>query len=384
MPYKQTVQHYHQQQQQQQPPQNPQYPQQTFAPQPPSSIPRLNYGVAAAFVGKDQAWHATRSIFHFNPYHRIQPTKKPASQRPPSGHDAFFITPVGDTGSIAVGVADGVGGWVDSGVDPADFSHAFCDYMAMAAFGYPGPELITPKTLMQKGYDAVCNDKAISAGGSTAVVGVAQPNGSVEIANLGDSGYIHLRLGAVHAFSEAQQHGFNTPYQLSVVPPSMAARMATYGGAHLSDLPRNADVSRHEMRSGDVLVFASDGVWDNMFNEDILKIVSKMMMASGAWFAGPDGAMAVSPSIGELTKLPEPREGQILDSRSTLQSLVASRIALTAKSNSVEKRRDSPFAQAVRRARKGQQWLGGKVDDIMVVVLIASQDGSMTAVKPRL
>ena len=35
------------------------------------------------------------------------------------GEDAFFVSDLGDG---AVGVADGVSGWADDGVDPADYS----------------------------------------------------------------------------------------------------------------------------------------------------------------------------------------------------------------------------------------------------------------------
>ncbi|KKF95979.1 5-azacytidine resistance protein azr1 [Ceratocystis platani] len=354
----------------------------------PTSLgsPQLSYGVAAAFIGKDLSWHATRNIHHFNPHKRVQPVKKTPEQRPPSGHDAFFISHLGDTGAVAFGVADGVGGWVDSGVDPADFSHGICDYMAMVSFAYPGHDPVSPKAIMQKGYEAVCNDRTVVAGSSTAVVGVAAPNGAVEIANLGDSGFIHLRLGAVHAYSKAQQHSFNTPYQMSVIPPSMAARIATFGGAHLSDMPHQSDITHHNLQSGDVLVLASDGVWDNMFNEDILKVVGKMMLASGAWTIDDDGAVQVAPSISEMVKVPELSAGgpQALNSQATLQSLVASRIALTAKANSHETRRDGPFAKAMKRINRRERWVGGKVDDIMVVVLIATQDGTMVPVKSRL
>ncbi len=71
----------------------------------------------------------------------------------------------------------------------------------------------------------MCRDKSIKAGGSTAVVGLLTPDGVLDVANLGDSGFIHLRLNAVHSASEPQTHAFNTPFQLSIIPPhSSSAR----------------------------------------------------------------------------------------------------------------------------------------------------------------
>jgi protein phosphatase PTC7 len=53
--------------------------------------------------------------------------------RPVSGQDAFFISRVGKSKDVAFRVADGVGGWDDTNIDPADFSHQLYDYMAYAA-----------------------------------------------------------------------------------------------------------------------------------------------------------------------------------------------------------------------------------------------------------
>jgi protein phosphatase PTC7 len=173
---------------------------------------------------------------------------------------------------------------VNSGVDPADFAHGFCDYMAYAAFTHngEGKGVLGARALMQKGYEDICRDKTVPAGGSTACVGVARGDGVLEVANLGDSGFIQLRLNAIHAYSEPQTHAFNTPYQLSVVPEKVLLQAKAFGGQQLCDFPSDANVSQHELRHGDVLVFASDGVWDNLSRHDILRIVSRVMLGARA------------------------------------------------------------------------------------------------------
>lgn len=296
---------------------------------------------------------------------------------------------IGDTGGIALGVADGVGGWMDSGVDPADFSHSFCNYMADAAYnhspalsetpsnGAPGAvDNLTAKQIMQTGYETVCHDSAIKAGGSTAVVAVLAPSGTVEVANLGDSGVIHLRLNAVHGCSEAQTHAFNTPFQLSVIPPSALARMAAFGSRQLADLPRDAEVTRHALRHGDVLVFASDGLWDNLFNQDILRIVSGAMTSTGAWRSTEKGIRA-APDLAPLTddaSGPEP----------TLQAYIATEITAAAKAASVNTKLNGPFAKEVKKYFPHDPWTGGKVDDITVVVVIISEDGKAVPIPSKL
>jgi protein phosphatase PTC7 len=343
---------------------------------------KFTYHTAASFAGKRQRLDPNANVFHFNPYNRIQPQiKRPKSKRPASGQDAFFIARVGDTAAVALGVADGVGGWEESGVDPADFSHSFCDYMALAAYDHQpsvGPPL-TAKGLMQKGYDDVCRDKSIHAGGSTACVAIASEDGKLEVANLGDSGFVQLRLNAVHSYSEPQTHAFNTPYQLSVVPASMLARAAAFGGAQLCDYPKDSDVTTHNLRHGDILVFASDGLWDNVFNQDILKITSRIMTGSGAWKPS-DGGIRVVDNLAPFTQAEGSAQRPL-----TLQGTIALEIAMTAKALSLNQRIDGPFAKEVQKHYPQEDWHGGKVDDICVVVMVVSEEGKSTpAVKAKL
>lgn len=353
-----------------------------------SKSSKFTYHVASSFIAKDRPYDPSTHVFQFNPYNRIQPPRhRRKSSRPESGHDAFFVSRVNDSGAVAFGVADGVGGWVDSGVDPADFSHGFCDYMAAAAWEHDSskPPQMTARSLMQIGYDAACNDEKLVAGGSTACVAIASPDGMLDVANLGDSGFMQMRLNAVNSYSEPQTHAFNTPFQLSIVPPSVAARMAAFGGTQLSDLPRDADVTHHNLRHGDVLMFATDGVFDNLFNQDILRIVSRVMVSTKAWEMSQSGAVNVTSSLDNIIKAPlasMPQAPSRIDkSSTTLQSLLATELVLAAKRASVNAKEDGPFAKEVQKYYPQENWHGGKVDDICVVVVVVSEDG---AVKSKL
>ncbi|KAF7534185.1 hypothetical protein G7Z17_g13397 [Cylindrodendrum hubeiense] len=338
-----------------------------------TNAPKFSYHIASSFIAKDRPYDPSTHVFHFNPYNRIQPPRnRRPSARPESGHDAFFVSRLNDSGSVAFGLADGVGGWVDSGVDPADFSHGFCDYMAIAAHEYKADSdpPLTARKLMQKGYDAICQDRSLRAGGSTACVGIAGADGNLEVANLGDSGFLQLRLNGVHTYSEPQTHAFNTPFQLSLVPPSVAARMAAFGGAQLSDLPRDADVTQHSLRHGDVIVFATDGVLDNLFNQDILRIASRVLVSSGAWVMTETGGARVVDLLEPLVKLPEASAGKAV----TLQSTLATEIVTAAKRASVNTKLDGPFAKEVQKYYPQENWHGGKVDDICVIVAVVNEE----------
>ena len=91
---------------------------------------------------------------------------------------------------MAFGVVDGVGGWEESGVDPADFAHSLCDYMADAAARYPygferlpkGMNGLRPVELLDLGYDKVMQDPAVPAGGCTACIATATTAGVLNVA----------------------------------------------------------------------------------------------------------------------------------------------------------------------------------------------------------
>lgn len=106
-------------------------------------------------------------------------------------------------------------------------------------------------------------------GSSTACVLILnRENSTVYTANIGDSGFIVVRKGQIIHRSEEQQHYFNTPFQLSLPPP---------GQNVLSDSPESADSLSFPVENGDVILAATDGVFDNVPTDlllDILKTVS--------------------------------------------------------------------------------------------------------------
>lgn len=340
-----------------------------------SSNSNFSYGIAASFTAKDRRYNTEKNVFNFNPYNAIRARRKDKRTRPDSGQDAFFVSKIGETPDVAFGVADGVGGWIDSGVDPADFAHGFCDYMAYAANTYKSNGEISPynaQSLMQRGYEDICRDDNVPAGGSTACVAIAKGDGTLDVANLGDSGFVQLRLNAIHNYSEPQTHAFNTPYQLSIVPKKVLAQAAAFGGTQLCDFPKDANLSQHSLRHGDVLVFASDGVWDNLAGQDILRIVSRLMVGARAWEHTDDG-IKVGMGLASFTELDVGKSGT--EEVPSLQSFLAVGITSEAKAASINTKVDGPFAREVHKYYPNEHWRGGKVDDICVVVAIVVEEG---------
>ena len=338
-----------------------------------SAIPHISLHIAASSSGKGRKFQPDLSTYDFNTdalgLQKGRNLSEKRKGRPESGQDAYFVSSVGKSNITAFAIADGVGGWTEQGIDPADFSHGLCSHMAQFASDWTGENgKLGPVQLLNQGYKAVINDPDIEAGGSTACVGIVDEDGRMRIANLGDSGFLQVRLGTVHHYSNPQTHAFNTPYQMSLTPPAILAQAKNFGGLPLNDKPDRADLADHMLRHGDVLVLATDGVWDNLDSQDVLKIVSRIMRETGAWNLVNARGYTISEKIGDLVNQPRAKGSQMPGS---LQAMLAAAIVGEAKSAGLDRKRDGPFAKEILKAYPSEPWRGGKPDDIAVLVVIS-------------
>ena len=173
----------------------------------------------------------------------------------------------------------------------------------------------------------------------------------------------------MHHFSNPQTHAFNTPFQLSVVPPKILALSRLFGGKQLNDSPEDSNDSSHEVRHGDVVMFATDGVWDNLSTLELLKVVNRQMTGLHAWKSGEKG-IRVSGTIHDLTQ----EGGTPKQHGNNLQTLLAVNVVREAKAASMNTKRDGPFAKEVQKFYPHEDYHGGKVDDICVLVAIVVQN----------
>lgn len=115
-------------------------------------------------------------------------------------------------------------------------------------------------------------------------------------------------------------------------------------------------------------MFATDGVWDNLGSHDLLKIVSRQMQGFQAWDNGEKG-LSVSDKISKLSQA----GGIPKKHGNTLQDLLAVTITGEAKTASLNTKADGPFAREVQKFYPHEDYHGGKVDDICVIVAIVVQ-----------
>lgn len=112
------------------------------------------------------------------------------------GEDSFFLSPQ------IVGVADGVGGWNESGVDPGEISR--CLMRNAGQFVKRQAELkkdVSTLDVLSYGYAQALADDAVEAGSTTACIIKIKELGDgkpvLEYSNLGDSGFCIIRDGKV-------------------------------------------------------------------------------------------------------------------------------------------------------------------------------------------
>ncbi|CAM9371950.1 unnamed protein product, partial [Heterosigma akashiwo] len=179
------------------------------------------------------------------------------------GEDACFVS------SHSVGVFDGVGGWATLGVDTGLYSRELARLTALNIEEQRNTTGSDAVDLVSALEYALKNNP--NTGSTTAVVAAWDPRGGLlRGANLGDSGALCLRRDAAGEYfvllrTAAQEHGFNFPYQL---------------GTNCTDMPSDAELFEFAPRAGDVLVLASDGVLDNLFEQDIIDCVVETLASN--------------------------------------------------------------------------------------------------------
>lgn len=227
------------------------------------------------------------------------------------GEDAHFIC----SDKQAIGVADGVGGWADFGVDAGKYARELMSNSVSAVQEEPKGS-VDPARVLEKAY------RSTKARGSSTACIVALTDQGLHAINLGDSGFMVVRDGCTVFRSPAQQHDFNFTYQLE--------------SGNAGDLPSSGQIFTIPVAPGDVIVAGTDGLFDNLYNNDITAVVVHAVRAG----LGPQ--------------------------------VTAQKIAALARQRAQDKNRQTPFSSAAQHA--GIRYYGGKLDDITVVVSYITSD----------
>jgi protein phosphatase PTC7 len=152
-------------------------------------------------------------------------------------------------------------------------------------------------------------------------------------------------------------------------------RKITQFGEPLGDQPRDAALSTQTLQHGDLIIYATDGVWDNLDNGEILRLVVKASREAGVLTKDKlsDRQLALATRDGE--EMAKDKLGH------NLQAAIATSIVNAAKVAGLDEQRDGPFARAVQKAYPGERYHGGKPDDVCVIVMVALEEGRARSAK---
>jgi len=236
------------------------------------------------------------------------------------GEDAYFVSSDG----LALGVADGVGGWGLHGIDPAIYARSMMNDSKKA---YEELGLKLPLDMLTYAYE---HAKTIQ-GSSTACV-LVMTGSTLLTNNIGDSGFMIIRDGSIFFRFKEQLHSFNYPYQL---------------GTASANIPSDASVVSFELKEGDIVIVGSDGLFDNLFDAEILDIIS----------TNSTGAVGVNTA-----------------------ELLAKTAFMKSQSMSLE----TPFRRSACELGLVDSPLGGKLDDITVIIAtVTTQLADVSEIKPH-
>ena len=231
--------------------------------------------------------------------------------------DAYYTT------NSTLGVADGVSAWRSLGIDAGIYARELLNHCAFldpslspvspSDLPHRSP-LLTLPTLLQTAWT-----RTRSLGSCTVLIAHLSPPNHLSFLSLGDSRGILVRYidssPCIVFRTTPQTHDFNVPYQLAHPPASP--------DPYIEDSVTDAVCFDTETRPGDLIIIGTDGLWDNLFDGEVLEAVRR---------GGNEREIAE-----ELTQW----AGK--------------------KAAGVER---TPFG--VRKG--GRKWLGGKPDDVTTVV----------------
>ncbi|XP_047329364.1 protein phosphatase PTC7 homolog fig-like [Impatiens glandulifera] len=228
------------------------------------------------------------------------------------GDDAHFICP----DENAIGVADGVEEWDKFGVDSGEFAREVM-FRSVAAIREEPRGSIDTFRVLKKAH------ALLQAEGSSTVCIIALTERGLHAVNLGDSGFMVIRDECTVFKSPPQQHAFNRTYHLAAI-------------GNGADLPSSAQVFSVPVIPGDVIIAGSDGLFDNLYSNEIISVAVNAIRAG-------------------------------LDPEATAQKIAAS-----ARQSGDDKMRSTPFSTAAQNA--GFRYSGGKLDDITVLVSFVKEN----------
>lgn len=177
------------------------------------------------------------------------------------GDDTYLISSDGK----CVGVFDGVGGNYEHGINPREYSYSLMTGCKQAVEEL---KLTDPLQILQNGFENASDVQ----GSSTANV-IYFDNRKMELnsINVGDSQFFVLRQNDQRKFSIVAKSEPQYDPDVTWTPIPCPRQL---GNSSVEDKPEIGDSYQIPILKGDIIILATDGLFDNLFDEEILAIVN--------------------------------------------------------------------------------------------------------------
>ena len=226
--------------------------------------------------------------------------------------DAYFME------GTSVGIADGVSSWYQYGIDGGQFARELMCRCSQLPPDLSAQELAS---ILSQAHSQV------QAYGSSTALLAYLAHTHLYLSVLGDSVAMLLRWvdgkPTILFKSDASVHSFSTPFQLAHIPKRLS---------HLPFIQDSFSDALHyspEVQAGDLLILGTDGLWDNLYDWEMMQLLETQTSISAQGIAEILGHQAYRNSKADNA---------------------------------------GPFQEAVHQAYPDVQWRGGKPDDITVLV----------------
>ncbi|XP_031251207.1 probable protein phosphatase 2C BIPP2C1 isoform X1 [Pistacia vera] len=225
------------------------------------------------------------------------------------GRDAYFVAC-----QNWLGIADGVGQWSFKGIKAGLYAQELMENCEKIVSEIQNTSITDPVEVLTR------SAAETRSPGSTTVLVAYFDGQAFHVANIGDSGFVIIRHGTVFKRSFPMVHEFNFPLLIE----------------RGDDPSKLVEVHKIDLIEGDVVVTGSDGLFDNLFEQEIALIVSRSLQ---------DGFKAQE--IAESLAMRAQEVGQSESAR-------------------------SPFANAAQAAGY-VGYNSGKLDDVTVIVSLVEK-----------
>ncbi|XP_050211666.1 probable protein phosphatase 2C 71 isoform X2 [Mercurialis annua] len=168
------------------------------------------------------------------------------------GEDAYFVD------HKWLGIADGVGQWSFGGISDGQYAQELIKNCIKIVADRKSIPITNPVEVLDKAATATQ-----SPGSCTALIAYFDGQ-ALRVAHIGDSGFLIIRSGTIFKKSSRMEHEFNFPLQIKK-------------GINPSEL---VEVYTIDLDECDVIITGSDGLFDNLYEQEIASIVSRSLHAS--------------------------------------------------------------------------------------------------------